>query len=101
MNQKRNDVVEIEPEVSDRFLKTRQVMKILACSRDFLAKLRVEGKLLPISRGKTNHVYSLQDVEQYMESERKRARERRVIINNREYSPSELENLKLIGYLPR
>lgn len=65
-------------EVSDRFLKTRQVMKILACSRDYLARLRMEGKLVPMERGKTHHVYSLQEVERYMRREKERARQEMV-----------------------
>jgi DNA-binding transcriptional MerR regulator len=89
------------PDVSDRFLKTREVMKILACSRDYLTRLRVEKKLVPIERGKTHHVYSLQDVERYMKAERERARQGRVSVGSREYSSQDLENLKLIGFVPK
>jgi len=85
---------------SDRFLKTAEVKKILACSRDYLVKLRIEGKLTPIIRSKTNHVYSLNDVERYIQQEKANARKNRRGSRYPNYTPQEIENLKLIGIFP-
>ena len=85
---------------SDRFIKTSEVLKILACSRDFLVQLRVEGKLMPIIRSKTCHVYSLNDLERYMQQEKAEANRHRLQFPTNNYTPQHLENLKLIGYFP-
>ena len=89
-----------KPATSDCFLKTAEVMKILACSRDFLVKLRIEGKLTPIIRSKTNHVYSLNDVECYIQQEKANAQKNRRSFRYSNYSPKDIENLKLIGIFP-
>ena len=83
---------------SDRFIKTSEVLKILACSRDFLVQLRVEGKLAPIIRSKTCHVYSLNELERYMQQEKAEANRQRLQFPTNNHTPQHLENLKLIGY---
>jgi hypothetical protein len=89
-----------KPTTSDRFLKTAEVKKILACSRDFLVKLRVEGKLIPIIRSKTNHVYSLNDVERYIQQEKAKSKKHRRNPQYANYTAQDIENLKLIGIIP-
>ncbi len=91
---------EKQPITSDRFIKTSEVLKILACSRDFLVKLRVEGKLTPIIRSKTNHVYSLNELERYMQQEKAETNRHSLQSPTNRHTPQHLENLKLIGYFP-
>jgi hypothetical protein len=94
------DTQKKHPITSDRFIKTSEVLKILACSRDFLIRLRVEGKLMPIIRSKTNHVYSLNDLERYIQQEKAEANSHRLQFSANNLIPNHMENLKLIGYFP-
>ena len=85
---------------SDQLIKTSEVLKILSCSRDFLVKLRIQGKLIPIIRSKTNHVYSLRDLERYIQEEKEQSRQKSPGYYKNHYSQEDLENLRLIGFFP-